>query len=72
MDTKTPAQTLRTPEQVLAWFRADGITVAGWCRGHGFSRSVVNSVLHRYTPGLRGEAHRAAVALGIKAAPEQA
>ncbi|MDD5392861.1 MAG: hypothetical protein PHE17_07555 [Thiothrix sp.] len=72
MDTDTPRPALRTPEAVLTDFHWRGITVTGWCRANGFSRHVVNSVLHRYTPGLRGEAHRAAVALGIKAAPEQA
>jgi gp16 family phage-associated protein len=61
--------TLRTPSEVLDHFHATGVTVAGWCRQNGFSRSVVNALLHRNAPGLRGESHRAAIALGLKADP---
>ena len=64
--------TLRTPDEVLAWFRTNGISIAGWCRENGFSRNVVNSLLHTRLPGLRGQAHQAAIALHLKAAPEQA
>jgi gp16 family phage-associated protein len=64
--------TLRTPDEVLAWFRTNGISIAGWCRENGFSRNVVNSLLHAGLPGLRGQAHKAAIALRLKAAPEQA
>ncbi len=72
MDTKIPNHsTLRTPADVLKYFHANGITVTGWSREHGFSRSIVNALLHRGTPGLRGQAHRAAIALGLKAAPQQ-
>lgn len=63
--------TLRTPTEVLSHFRATGTSVAGWCRANGFSRSVVNALLHKGAPGLRGQSHKAAVALGLKAAPEE-
>ena len=66
------SNTLRTPEEVLAWFRTNGITIAGWCRENGFSRSVVNALLYQNLPGRRGQAHQAAIALHLKAAPEQA
>lgn len=62
---------LRTPQEVLAHFHATGVTVAGWCRDNGFSRGVVNALLHKGAPGLRGQSHRAAIALGLKAAPEK-
>ncbi|HRJ52291.1 MAG TPA: hypothetical protein PLE99_05965 [Candidatus Thiothrix moscowensis] len=70
MDT-SPNPTLLTPEQVLANFRATGTTVAGWCRLYKFNRSTVNALLHRNAPGLRGESHRAAIALGLKADPSK-
>ncbi len=66
-----PSQTtLRTPADVLREFRRNGVTVAGWCREQGFSRSVVNALLHRGAPGLRGQSHKAAIALGLKPVPD--
>lgn len=71
--TISPSQdALRTPEQVLAWFRVNSITIAGWCRANGFSRNVVNGLLHGGMPGTRGQSRLAAIALGLRAAPEQA
>jgi gp16 family phage-associated protein len=72
MKTSITHPTLRTPEQVLAWFRANGIGIASWCRENGHSRNVVNALLYKNFPGKQGKSHRAAVALGLKAAPEQA
>lgn len=69
MDTEIPRPGLRTAAQALADFHATGVTVAEWCRQNGFSRNVVNALLHRNAPGLRGESHRAAIALGLKADP---
>lgn len=70
MSTVIPTtQTPRTPEQVLAWFNANGITISGWAREHGFSRNAVNAMLYGYTLGRHGQAHRVAVALGLKAVP---
>lgn len=69
--TDTLSQTtLHTPADVLREFHRKGITVAGWCREQGFSRSVVNALLHRGAPGLRGQSHKAAIALGLKPAPD--
>ncbi|MEY2689207.1 MAG: hypothetical protein RL375_3405 [Pseudomonadota bacterium] len=56
----------KTPEQVRAEFRAAGISVAEWARTHGFNRMTVVDLLRGTQQGLRGEAHRAAVALGMK------
>ncbi len=69
--TDTPSQTtLRTPADVLREFRRNGVTIAGWCREQGFSRSVVNALLHNGAPGLRGQSHKAAIALGLKPVPD--
>ena len=54
-----------------AWFRAQGINVSQWCRERELSRQVVVDLLRGRRKGYRGEAHRAAVALGLKLDPEQ-
>jgi gp16 family phage-associated protein len=55
-----------TREEVLASFVAEGRTVTSWAQENGFEPSVVYALLQGRTKGRRGEAHRAAVALGIK------
>ena len=65
-----PSQ-LRTPQEVLEAFRARGETVTAWATQHGFHRQSVYGVLNGRVKGLRGDAHRVAVALGIKASPEE-
>lgn len=59
----------KTTAACRAWFRAHGINVSAWAREHGFKRQVVVDLLHDRIKGFRGEAHRAAVALGLKADP---
>ena len=60
---------LPTPSQVREQFREDGETVTGWAKAHGFSRGAVYAVLGGRAKGDRGEAHKIAVALGIKRQP---
>lgn len=57
---------IRTPEQAAEWFRATGTPVTVWARAHGFAPNVVYALLNGRTRGLRGTAHHAAVALGLK------
>ena len=64
MTKKTPP--LKTREQVVADFKAAGVTVAEWARTNGFHRMTVVEILRGTRKGLYGEAHRCAVALGIK------
>lgn len=59
----------RPPEgasAVLARMRENGVTVKAWADAHGFSKYTVTDVLRGHRKGLRGEAHRVAVALGLK------
>ncbi len=56
----------RTREEALAWFDASGTPVSSWAQANGFAPSVVYALLAGRTKGRRGEAHRAAVALGLK------
>lgn len=57
---------LKTPEQVKAEFVAAGISQAEWARTHRVSLQAVKDALRGKALGTRGEAHRVAVALGLK------
>jgi gp16 family phage-associated protein len=57
---------VRTASEVRAEFDRQGITVSGWAREHGLNRWTVFEVLHGRNKGKWGEAHRAAVLLGMK------
>ena len=48
-------------------FSEAGIAVSDWAHAHGFHRESVYAVLSGRSKGRRGEAHRIAVALGLKA-----
>ncbi|WP_342766938.1 DNA-binding protein [Trinickia fusca] len=56
----------RTREEVRDAFASHGVTVVEWAHAHGFNPDSVYAVLLGRTRGVRGEAHRIAVALGIK------
>lgn len=58
-----------TLEQAKAWFYDHGESITDWANANGFRRETVYAVLAGRTPGLRGDAHRVALALGIKALP---
>ena len=62
----TPAKVLKTPEQVRAELDRVGMTVSSWARANGLNRWTVFEVLHGRNKGRWGEAHRAAVLLGLK------
>lgn len=53
--------------EVHAAFRQAGISISEWARAHGFHRMTVVDVLRGQRKGTRGEAHRVAIALGLKA-----
>jgi len=57
---------LRTPTEARQWFFDHGISISEWAQSRGFSREVVYALLAGRTRGARGEAHHAAVALGLK------
>lgn len=56
----------RTPEEARAWLGYQGISIAEWSREHGFSASLVWSILDGRKRCLRGQSHNIAVALGMK------
>ncbi|NWB91626.1 DNA-binding protein [Pseudomonas agarici] len=55
-----------TPEQVRAALDRKGISIAEFCRQHGLNKNLVSDLLNGRKKGRYGEAHRAAVLLGIK------
>ena len=60
----------RTPEEAHAWFTSHGVCISDWCRELRINRYTVVDLLRGKRKGLRGEAHRAAVALGLKPDPK--
>jgi len=60
------AKTIRTPAQVRDEFTRKGVSISSWAVAHGFSTALVFDLLAGRKKGLRGDAHRAAVALGLK------
>jgi gp16 family phage-associated protein len=47
-------------------FYMRGEEISGWALAHGFSAAMVYSVLNGRCKARRGQAHRIAVALGLK------
>lgn len=62
----TQAHTLKTPAQVRADFDRRGASIAKWARDNNLSPQRVYDVLQERNKGVRGEAHKAAVLLGLK------
>lgn len=53
-------------ERVRSEFEANGLSVSGWAKRHGFSQALVYQILSGKRKPVRGESHRIAVALGLK------
>lgn len=58
---------LRTPDQIRADFIEKGVSIASWAVANGFSYNLVLETLAGRKKGLRGESHKIAVKLGLKA-----
>lgn len=57
---------LKTPEEVREEFARKGISIAEWAGQHNLNPHRVYDVLNNRNKGMFGEAHRAAVLLGLK------
>jgi gp16 family phage-associated protein len=57
---------LLTAEQARADLDRNGMTIAQFCRQHDLNKNLVSDLLNGRKKGVRGEARRAAVLLGIK------
>ncbi|MCF3191438.1 MULTISPECIES: DNA-binding protein [Pseudomonas] len=60
---------LKTPSDAKKWLRASGISISDFARQHDLDPATTYQVLSGAKKGYRGKAHKAAVALGIKANP---
>ena len=71
MGDETPSHSADAPvlslEQVRSEMEKAGITATEWAKANGFCSWAVTDVLLGRRAGHRGEAHRIAVALGLKA-----
>ncbi|EMB2831416.1 TPA: DNA-binding protein [Stenotrophomonas maltophilia] len=61
---------LKTGSEVRRHLLASGISISEWSRSHGFNRHTVVDLLRGKRKGNFGEAHLAAIALGMKAGPK--
>lgn len=66
MITQAETGFLRPLEEVEREFDRKGISKADWAREHGIRPGVVYEIFSRRSSCKRGEAHRAAVLLGLK------
>ncbi|WP_236175552.1 DNA-binding protein [Pseudomonas pseudonitroreducens] len=62
----------QTPTSANEWFIRHGVCKTHWARDMGLDRMTVVDLLRGRSKGLRGDAHKAAVALGLKANPDTA
>jgi len=58
--------------EVKERFEANGETISDWAKRHGYKPRTVYAVLSGQLKAKRGKAHQIAVALGLKAQPNQA
>ncbi len=57
---------LRSLEEIEREFDRRGVSKADWAREHGLRPGVLYEIFSRRSSCKRGEAHRAAVLLGLK------
>ena len=62
----TPAPVLRTRQQARAHITSLGLSVREWAQAHNLSPDNVTALLCGNSKGVRGQAHDAAVLLGMK------
>jgi len=60
---------IRTREEVRAEFLRNGISIAQWATANNFNTNLVGEVLAGRKKGIRGQAHKIAVKLGLKEGP---
>lgn len=58
---------IRSPEECRSLIEGTGISIAEWARENRFSSGLVYQILEGKRRCLRGQSHKIAVALGLKA-----
>jgi gp16 family phage-associated protein len=69
--TYPPLPYPQTPESVRRTFRAYGVCGSEWARSIGVPPQTLRDLLGGRALGNRGNAHRVAIALGLKPDPER-
>lgn len=64
-------QTGNSRSDIKSYLESQGMSVNEWAHEQGFPPAVVYALLAGRSKGMRGIAHRAAVALGLKSKPEE-
>ena len=59
-------QSTKSIAEVKADFNRNGITIRQWAKEHGIGEGIVYELLRGRFKGYRGQAHKAAVLLGLK------
>lgn len=65
----TPLPRFKSPEACAAYLRAHGVNVSELARANNLPRLVIVDLLRGKRKGHRGQAHRAAILLGLKDDP---
>lgn len=58
---------IRTRNDIIEEFQATGISIQSWARSNNFNPNLVYQILKSDQIPQRGQSHRIAVALGLKA-----
>ena len=66
MDMDVFMERLRSPAEAKLWLQKRGISIRAFARAHNVDAATCYQILDGRKKGLRGKAHDAAVALGIK------
>lgn len=56
----------KSPEEVKSELARKGVSIAQWAAANGLNVMIVYGLLAGRRKGARGEAHRAAILLGLK------
>jgi gp16 family phage-associated protein len=64
--SKHTLRKVRTPREVRDEFDKKGLSIARWSLLNGFNPNTVSDLLNGRKKGVRGEAHKIAVTLGLK------
>ncbi|WP_035852072.1 hypothetical protein [Deefgea rivuli] len=60
---------LKSAEEARKMLQAHGLRISSWADANGFQRAHVYALLEGRARGTSGEAHKIAIALGMKAEP---
>ena len=57
---------IRTSDEVREEFKRKGVSIASWATANNFNTNMVFEVLAGRKKGIRGQAHKIAIKLGLK------